>query len=163
MGCVCVYVCVCIIWHVRDAFEPAGAIPQHGVPAFWGQASWSFHKVFCRICILLRPFRRPSCCFPSHCLLPSHTHLSILDKAIKMWASCYITLLYASELLCSQIYWTKIKLRTSTHGKTLVREQKGNQQSGRKYLQCIYWPKYFYLKFISNKEKEYRVIGKGRA
>ena len=49
------------------------------------------------------------------------------------------------------------------HGKTLVREQKGNQQSRREYLQFIYWPKYFYLKFIINKEKEYKVRGKERA
>ena len=67
--------------------------------------------------------------------------------------------LYPYELLCSQIYWTKIKLRTSTHGKTLVREQKGNQQSGRKYLQCIYLAKASYSEFKINKKKEFRAIG----
>lgn len=122
-ACVFMHVCVCHIT-CRACLWVAGGVPQHSVPAFRVQASWCFHKVFCRVSILLRPFRRPGCCFPSHCQLLSHACLSFLDKARKMRTSCYITLLYAYELLCLQIYWTKIKLRTSTCGKTYVREQK---------------------------------------
>lgn len=48
------------------------------------------------------------------------------------------------------IHLTVLKLITLIHQNTLLRELKGNLQSGKRYLQCIFRTKDIYPEYIMN-------------